>query len=80
MSIEAGFQGTEFNPLVLHKIAQLSEPARGLDIELIVDGGVNLNNIGAIAKNGADSVAVGSALWKSSDISETIAQLAAEDR
>lgn len=80
MGIEAGFQGTEFNPLVLEKIALLSEPAKGLEIELIVDGGVNLKNIDAIAKNGADSVAVGSALWKSSDISETIAQLAAAER
>lgn len=80
MGIEAGFQGTEFNPLVLQKVAQLSKAAHELDMEIIVDGGVNLNNIGAIAKNGADSVAVGSLLWKSMDISETIAQLADGDR
>ena len=77
MGIEAGFQGQRFNPLALEKIAQLSKPAKDAGIEIIVDGGVNLKTIGAIGKNGADSVAVGSVLWQSEDISETIAQLTA---
>lgn len=77
MGIEAGFQGKEFNSLALEKIAKLSKPAKEAGVEIIVDGGVNLKTIGTIAKNGADSVAVGSLLWKSDDISETIAQLTA---
>lgn len=75
MGIEAGFQGQEFNSLVLEKIQQIAVPCQTLGIELIVDGGVNENSIESIVKAGATGVAVGSALWKSSNISETIKEL-----
>lgn len=77
MGIEAGFQGKEFNPLVLEKIAQIAVPAKQLGIEIIVDGGINLKTISSVAKSGAQAVAVGSTLWKSNDISETIDTLLA---
>lgn len=72
MGIEAGFQGQSFNPLALDKIRQLSKACQTLEIELIVDGGVNADSIEVIAKAGATGVAVGSALWKSSSLSDTI--------
>lgn len=72
MGIEAGYQGQELNPLVLNKISQLAEACKTLEIELIVDGGVNPKTIHSIAQAGATGVAVGSALWKSSSISDTI--------
>lgn len=75
MGIEAGFQGQTFKAIALEKIEQLAKPCKELGIELVVDGGVNLETIEAIAKAGATSAAVGSALWKSDQISETIQQL-----
>lgn len=72
MGIEAGFQGQKFNPLALDKIRQLAIPCQNLHIELLVDGGVNQETIAGIARAGASGVAIGSALWKSSSISDTI--------
>jgi ribulose-phosphate 3-epimerase len=72
MGIEAGFQGKDFNPIVLDKVKQLAAAAKTLGIEIVVDGGVNEKTMTSIAKAGADGVAVGSALWKSPSISDTI--------
>jgi ribulose-phosphate 3-epimerase len=73
MGITAGFQGQEFNVSALEIISELRDAIeeRGLDIEVIVDGGVKLDNVKEIADYGADGVAVGSALWRSSDFGET---------
>lgn len=75
MGIEAGAQGKQFNPLALDKIRQLALPCKNLGIELIVDGGVNGKTITTILNAGATGVAVGSALWKSSSLSDTIEEL-----
>lgn len=75
MGIEAGFQGKPFNPIVLNKISQLAKPCKTLGIELVVDGGVTVDTISSIAKSGATGVAIGSTLWKSSSISDTIDKL-----
>lgn len=72
MGIEAGFQGKAFNPLALDKIRQLSKACETLEIELVVDGGVSIETIESIAQAGASGVAIGSALWKSSSLSDTI--------
>lgn len=74
MSIEAGFQGQSFNDLVLDKVTELRKLAKQhkAEIEIILDGGINQNTIGKVRNAGVKSVAVGSALWKSDDISETM--------
>jgi len=75
MAIEAGFQGETFKPVALEKIKTLKPLANQLGLELIVDGGVNQASIGQIAAAGANAVAVGSALWQSASISDTIESL-----
>lgn len=72
MGIEAGFQGQTFQPAVLSKIKQLAQACKTLEIELLVDGGVNAESISSIAAAGATGVVVGSALWQSASISDTI--------
>jgi ribulose-phosphate 3-epimerase len=74
MSIEAGAQGHSFNDLVFKKIKQVQARAKEINpnLEVIVDGGVKLNNIEKLANAGVDSVGVGSAIWKSEDISKTL--------
>jgi len=73
MGIEAGFQGQQFRPSVFEKIPELIKHSAKL--EIIVDGGVKPSNIAEIAKAGIKHVAVGSALWQSDQISDTIRQL-----
>jgi ribulose-phosphate 3-epimerase len=73
MAIQAGFQGQKMQERVLSKIESLQEiiDQRGLEIEVIVDGGVKLENIEVLKSYGVDGVAVGSELWQSSDFVET---------
>lgn len=70
MGIEAGQQGREFRPEVMKKLKEIVEKKKELglnQLEIIVDGGVNFETIEAISRAGAQSVAVGSVLWKSDD-------------
>ena len=74
MSVNPGFPGQKFIEGTLKKISQ----ARALidqskrDIRLEVDGGINLENIGKIAKAGADTFVAGSAIFNSNSYSKTI--------
>ena len=67
MAVEAGAQNQKFNFQILEKIKQVKQP-----VEIIVDGGVKLENFTSIIKAGAHSLAVGSALWKAPDLATTI--------
>ncbi|MBU0974108.1 hypothetical protein KKD03_00195 [Patescibacteria group bacterium] len=74
MGIKAGFQGQEFNTAVLNLVSELRSEIedRGLDIEIIVDGGVKLDNVTEIKDHGADGVTPGSALWKAEDFDDAV--------
>ena len=69
MSVNPGFGGQSFIPEALRKIAAVREriDASGRDILLEVDGGVKIDNIGAIAKAGADTFVAGSAIFGKPD-------------
>ncbi|STD50717.1 Ribulose-phosphate 3-epimerase [Edwardsiella tarda] len=58
MSVNPGFGGQSFIPATLDKLRQVREriDASGLDIRLEVDGGVKVDNIGAIAAAGGRHV------------------------
>jgi len=77
MAVEAGFQGGKFSPIIFDKIAEAKKIISQLDksVELIVDGGVSLDNIEQLKDAGIENIAVGSALWKSDNLSETITNL-----
>jgi ribulose-phosphate 3-epimerase len=70
MSIEAGFQGRKFKGQVFEKLEKVN---KNKDLEIIIDGGVKPENVEKIIQAGADGVAVGSALWKASNIKEAVA-------
>jgi ribulose-phosphate 3-epimerase len=65
MAIEAGFQGQKLNESIYQKVADLKQylTKRQLQCEIIVDGGVKLNNLEKLKQVGVDAVAVGSMLW-----------------
>ncbi len=77
MSVNPGFGGQSFIESCLPKIEQLRKliDARGLQVELEVDGGVKLENIGRIASAGADVFVAGSAVFGAADYAATISGL-----
>ena len=52
--------------------------ASGREIRLEIDGGVKVDNIGAIARAGADMFVAGSAIFGSDDYQTTISAMRAE--
>ncbi len=68
-----GAQGEEFNPKVIEKIKALNTYES--DMEISIDGGVNLENAPTLIEAGASRLMVGSALWKSSNPADTFRKL-----
>lgn len=80
MSVNPGFGGQKFIPSALPKLreARARIDASGRDIRLEIDGGVGPQNIGEIARAGADTFVAGSAIYGSKDYKATIAAMRAE--
>lgn len=80
MSVNPGFGGQKFIPSVLKKLMQAREriKASGRDVRLEIDGGVKTDNIASIARAGADTFVVGSAIFGSGDYAATIKAMRAE--
>ena len=74
MSVNPGFGGQRFIEPVLGKLAEARRriDARGRAVRLEIDGGVKLDNIGAIARAGADTFVAGSAIFSTKDYGGTI--------
>lgn len=62
MSVMPGFGGQSFDPAALEKLRRLRTMTRP-DVLLSVDGGVNLETVGACAEAGAEMFVTGSALF-----------------
>ena len=84
MSVNPGFGGQSFIPHTLVKLAaarariDAAEQRTGRAIILEVDGGVKVDNIGAIAAAGANAFVAGSAIFGAADYKATIASMRAE--
>lgn len=65
MSVNPGFGGQKFIPFSLDKIKKLRQLIvdRGLDIDIEVDGGVNLDNVEDVVKAGANVIVAGTAVF-----------------
>jgi ribulose-phosphate 3-epimerase len=77
MSVEPGFGGQSFIPESLQKIRDLKAKLNALSLStwLQVDGGINLENIEAVAAAGADTFVAGSAVFTASDRAQSIVSL-----
>lgn len=77
MSVNPGFGGQRFIPSVLPKIGRLLEilEAQGLQKEIEVDGGVNLENSREILQAGTTILVAGTAVFRSPDYRDTISRL-----
>src|SRR5512144_804739 len=84
MSVNPGFGGQSFIPHALEKLAQArvkvdaAMQRTGRTIRLEVDGGVKVDNIGAIARAGADTFVAGSAIFGTDDYAATIGRMRAQ--
>jgi ribulose-phosphate 3-epimerase len=80
MSVNPGFGGQAFIPHALEKIRLVRERIRetGRLIRLEVDGGIKVENIGAVSQAGADVFVAGSAIFGAADYADVISQMRAE--
>ncbi|MGO8734362.1 MAG: ribulose-phosphate 3-epimerase [Terriglobia bacterium] len=67
MTVNPGFGGQDFIPETLHKIRQVRNAIqeRGLDCEVEVDGGINLQTARLVVEAGANVLVAGSAVFDS---------------
>jgi ribulose-phosphate 3-epimerase len=77
MSVNPGFGGQRFIPHTLSKLTRLKAmiEARGLTIDVQVDGGVSPSNARALQEAGATVVVAGSAVFGAPNMREVIEQL-----
>jgi ribulose-phosphate 3-epimerase len=73
MTVEPGFGGQSFMESTMPKIEKIRSINPDIDIE--VDGGINLDTVKIAAKSGANVFVAGSAVFKSENPAQTIAQL-----
>jgi len=75
MTVNPGFGGQGFIPEVLPKIEELKGmiDQKGIEVDIEVDGGINVENIAQAARAGANVFVAGNAIFGSQDYAEAIA-------
>jgi ribulose-phosphate 3-epimerase len=73
MSVNPGFGGQKFIETTLRKIIQAKKiiTERNLNVEIEVDGGIDLDNVELLLEAGADIIVAGSSIFNSADATET---------
>ena len=79
MSVFPGFGGQKFIPEALHKLREVKAIAdkAGQEIDLEIDGGVNMENVALVKEAGANVIVAGSAVFNAPDRAKAIADLKA---
>ena len=74
MTVNPGFEGQKFMSNVLPKIKELKQAidSRGFDVDIEVDGGINLDTAREVVKAGANVLVAGSAIYWSKDYKAVI--------
>ena len=83
MSVNPGFGGQKFRPATFRKVAELRaklKAAGRADCLVQVDGGVNIENTGALVEAGANVLVSGSAFFSHPPFSERLAAFMAAAR
>ncbi len=80
MSVNPGFGGQSFIPSALAKVRELRATleARGLEMDVEVDGGVVVDNAAEVAAAGANMLVSGTGIFRTPDYGATIAAMRAE--
>jgi ribulose-phosphate 3-epimerase len=79
MSVNPGFGGQQLIPSALDKIRQLRRllDARGLAVDIEIDGGIKIDNVAQACAAGANVIVSGSGVFGTKDRAATIAELRA---
>ena len=79
MSVEPGFGGQSYIPSATDKIAAIREECnrRHIDMDIQVDGGINLKTAPLAARAGANILVAGSAVFNAQDMTKAVAELKA---
>jgi ribulose-phosphate 3-epimerase len=77
MSVNPGFGGQKFIQPVLDKVRRLRRmiEARGLDVRIEIDGGIDRTNIGEITAAGAEIIVAGTAVFGVGDAAQGVRDL-----
>lgn len=77
MTVDPGFGGQSFQRAMLPKIMRLKEmvSARSLQLDIAVDGGIDLNTIQLVALAGANLFVSGTGIFKTEDYGKTISEM-----
>lgn len=77
MSVNPGFGGQRFIPTSLDKVRRLRRmiDERGLNVRIEIDGGIDLDNIGAVVAAGAEIIVAGSAIFGAADPQVAVREL-----
>jgi ribulose-phosphate 3-epimerase len=77
MSVNPGFGGQKFIAQALDKVREARRriDASGRDVWLEVDGGIKADNIGEVARAGADTFVAGSAIFGAKDYAAVIREM-----
>jgi ribulose-phosphate 3-epimerase len=80
MSVNPGFGGQSFKPTTLKKIERLRRivDQNRYALEIEVDGGIKIENIGEVSRAGADIFVLGTGIFKTKDYKETFLRLREE--
>lgn len=79
MSVNPGFGGQKMIPATLSKMTALRDEiaARGLEVDVEVDGGVKVDNVDVVTAAGANVIVSGSGVFRTPDYAATIAAMRA---
>lgn len=77
MTVEPGFGGQKMIPETLTKVRAIRDfaNARGIDLNIEVDGGITTDNVSTVKKAGANVIVAGSAVFKSEDPASVISAI-----
>ena len=77
MTVEPGFGGQKLIPETIEKVKNLKEyiEKNNLEVDIEVDGGINLDNVGLLKEAGANIVVVGTAIINSENYKDVIEKI-----
>ena len=74
MTVEPGFGGQKFMPEAMPNLEYLNGAIQklGREMDLEVDGGINLQNASIVKEKGANTLVAGSAVFGAQDVGATV--------
>lgn len=77
MTVEPGKGGQKLIPETIDKVKKIKEyiESNNIDIDIEIDGGVNLENVEKLKEAGANIIVVGTAIINSKDYNKTIKEI-----